>query len=150
MGWLDKAKGLLDSAKGELGKLMGAGTIDGVGAALALVGMANGQIKSEEEAALISEISASDALGKWAPEIVKAFQKHVQKLKSGSLASKAEVLTALNKVPAGSAAANVTIATCISIAGSDQDFDDEEKKVVKDIAGRINADITPYSDLFTA
>lgn len=146
MGWLDTAKKFMKDRQADIAKLMGAKTIDGVGAALALEGMANGQIKSEEEQAIMTEISSSDALSQWSVDIIAAFEKHVAKLKIGTLTAKMEVNNAIKGIPSGSLAAQVTVATCIAIGGSDGEFDEEEKKVVKNIAKMLN--VTEYLDQF--
>lgn len=150
MSWLDKAKSFLNDRKADIAKLMGAKTIDGVGAALAMVGMADGSIDPREEESIIAEIGSSDALKQWSPEIAAAFEKHVAKLKQGTMAARAEVNKAVQGIPKNSVAAEVTVATCIAVGGADNNFDPDEQAKTKLIASQLGVDLSQYSDLFTA
>lgn len=118
--------------------------IDGVGASLALVGMAK-QIEPEEKDELISEITSNASLSfrRWVPEIVRAFQKYAKKLKSGSPTSKEEVMNAIRKIPAGSAIAGITIATCICtcITGTGEGFDENECRAVAKLCKMLGGEI---------
>jgi len=144
--WLNIAKSKLTGFGKELGKFMGKSTIEGIGAAIAFVAIANGEVKQSEKDAFIREITSSDSLSGWAPDIVKAFERYIEILSTESaLLSETTIIDAVQKIPKDSLPASTAIAVCISVAGADGDFDNLEKKRVVRLSRLLNVDLSIFS-----
>lgn len=144
--WLSLAKSTISDFGSGISKLMGKSTIDGMGAAIAFVAIANGEVKQSEKEAFIKEITSSDSLKDWATDIAKAFEKYINMLNTQSkLVAETGVLSAVQKITKGSLEASTAIAVCISVAGADGEFDDEEKKRVVRLSRLLNVDLSIFS-----
>ena len=143
MGWLDKiadtAKSTLNLVQGEISKFMNKSTMEATMAATAMVCTANGEMKSEELAALHACLAQNEALKAFKPTDMQIiFQKYYDKFKGTmKIAAQAEVLGKLRSIDKGSEAAYALVGVCCEIANADGVFDDEEKKHVKRICESV-------------
>jgi len=76
---------------------MDANLIDGMGAAFAIVAMANGDVKRSEEEAMATSIKNSEIVSDYSTEIIAAFEQHLQNVKQGIL-GKEKAATAIRKM----------------------------------------------------
>ncbi|MBF6650073.1 tellurite resistance TerB family protein [Methylobacter sp. BlB1] len=107
----------------------------------ALVAMADGVITPEEKQKMIKFIEAHDALSIFTTiDVVNAFQTYVSQLQFDRDIGEAKAFEALKKMESNAAAARLILRMVISIAGSDGEFDDYEKKMAVRIAKELSLD----------
>ncbi|WP_027158825.1 tellurite resistance TerB family protein [Methylobacter luteus] len=107
----------------------------------ALVAMADGVITPEEKQKMIKFIEAHDALSIFTTiDVVNAFQTYVSQLQFDKDIGEAKAFEALKKMESNAAAARLILRMVISIAGSDGEFDDYEKKMAVRIAKELSLD----------
>jgi tellurite resistance protein TerB len=107
----------------------------------ALVAMADGVITPEEKQKMIKFIEAHDALSIFTTiDVVNAFQTYVSQLQFDKDIGEAKAFEALKKMESNTAAARLILRMVISIAGSDGEFDDYEKKMAVRIAKELSLD----------
>ncbi|MCI0654812.1 MAG: tellurite resistance TerB family protein [Methylococcaceae bacterium] len=104
----------------------------------ALISMADGEISSEEKKKMIQFIENHDALSVFAtPEVIKSFQGFVSQIEFDKDIGEAKAYEALRKLKSNDAASRLVMRMIISIAGSDGNFDDSEKRVARLIANEL-------------
>lgn len=107
----------------------------------ALIAMADGVISPEEKQKMIKFIEAHDALSVFTTmDVVNAFQTYVGQLQFDKDIGEAKAFEALKKMESNAAAARLIMRMVISIAGSDGDFDDYEKRMAVRIAKELSLD----------
>lgn len=107
----------------------------------ALIAMADGVISPEEKQKMIKFIEAHDALSVFTTmDVVNAFQTYVSQLQFDKDIGEAKAFEALKKMESNAAAARLIMRMVISIAGSDGDFDDYEKRMAVRIAKELSLD----------
>lgn len=148
MRFLDKvvgaAKDTIKAAEGAINKLMDASLIEATGAALARVTWANGEVKQEEEDAVVETIQNNDKIKDYAPEIVMSFEKHLNALNTTGMLGRVQANQAIQKIKGKKDAAMLLMATCCDIGAADGDFDDDEKKVVKEMCGLVGVNAADF------
>ncbi|MCL7422123.1 MAG: TerB family tellurite resistance protein [Methylobacter sp.] len=107
----------------------------------ALIAMADGVISPDEKQKMIKFIEAHDALSVFTTmDVVNAFQTYVSQLQFDKDIGEAKAFEALKKMESNAAAARLIMRMVISIAGSDGDFDDYEKRMAVRIAKELSLD----------
>ncbi|WP_036247390.1 tellurite resistance TerB family protein [Methylobacter sp. BBA5.1] len=107
----------------------------------ALIAMADGVISPDEKQKMIKFIEAHDALSVFTTmDVVNAFQTYVGQLQFDKDIGEAKAFEALKKMESNAAAARLIMRMVISIAGSDGDFDDYEKRMAVRIAKELSLD----------
>jgi len=113
----------------------------------ALVALANGVIKSEEEEAVADAIVTNKALSvfdpKWLQEI---FHQYCNEAKQGAI-SKANLRTVIIEIKEDGASARFLIDLGIEIGSSDGDFDENEKDVMKKACVWLGIDSNEFEAL---
>jgi tellurite resistance protein TerB len=111
----------------------------------ALIAMADGTITPEEKQKMIKFIESHDALSIFTTiDVVNAFQNFVGQLQFDKDIGEAKAFEALKKMQSNTAAARLIIRMVISIAGSDGNFDEHEKKMATRIAKELGLDPTEF------
>ncbi len=107
----------------------------------ALIAMADGTITPEEKQKMIKFIESHDALSIFTTmDVVNAFQNYVGQLQFDKDIGEAKAFEALKKMENNAAAARLIIRMVVSIAGSDGNFDEHEKKMASRIAKELGLD----------
>jgi tellurite resistance protein TerB len=107
----------------------------------ALIAMADGVITPEEKQKMIKFIESHDALSVFTTmDVVNAFQTYVNQLQFDKDIGEAKAFEALKKMESNVAAARLILRMVISIAGSDGDFDEHERKMAVRIAKELSLD----------
>ena len=111
----------------------------------ALIAMADGTITPEEKQKMIKFIESHDALSIFSTmDVVNAFQNFVGQLQFDKDIGEAKAFEALKKMESNAAAARLIIRMVVSIAGSDGNFDEHEKKMATRIAKELGLDPTEF------
>lgn len=107
----------------------------------ALIAMADGTITPEEKQKMIKFIESHDALSIFTTtDVINAFQNFVGQLQFDQDIGQAKAFEALKKMESNASAARLIIRMVISIAGSDGNFDEHEKKMAIRIAKELGLD----------
>ncbi|MDT8406023.1 MAG: tellurite resistance TerB family protein [Methylococcales bacterium] len=139
--FFDSLKSKASELKTEALKFKNKDFLNATMAGSALIAMADGVILPEEKQKMIKFIENHDALSIFTTtDVVNAFQTYVNQLQFDKDIGEAKAFEALNKMEKNSAAARLIVRMVISIAGSDGDFDDHEKKMAIHIANELGLD----------
>lgn len=112
----------------------------------ALIAMADGVITPEEKQKMIKFIENHDALSIFSTsDVVNSFQTHVNQLQFDKDIGEAKAFEALKKMASNVAGARLIIRMVISIASSDGDFDEHEKKMALRIAKELSLDASEFN-----
>jgi tellurite resistance protein TerB len=104
----------------------------------ALIAMADGSISSTEKQKMIKFIESNDALSIFTTsDVIKAFQDFVGQLEFDKDIGEAKAYQAIGKMKSNTEASRLLVRMIISIASSDGDFDDDEKKIAVKIAKEL-------------
>lgn len=137
MGFFDELKSraaqLQDSLNQEMSRYKNRALMEGILAGCALVSAADGSVSSEEKQKMLGFVRNSDALKVYPTnEVVDSFQRHLGKMEFDFTLGKAEAMAVIAKVK-NPAEARLLIRVCCAIGASDGHFDDQEKKVVREM-----------------
>lgn len=95
----------------------------------ALIAMADGSISSTEKQKMIKFIESNDVLSIFTTsDVIKAFQDFVGQLEFDKDIGEAKAYQAIGKMKSNTEASRLLVRMIISIASSDGDFDDDEKR----------------------
>ena len=104
----------------------------------ALIAMADGSISSTEKQKMIKFIESNDALSIFTTsDVIKAFQDFVGQLEFDKDIGEAKAYQAIGKMKSNTEASRLLVRMIISIASSDGDFDDDEKKIAVKITKEL-------------
>lgn len=104
----------------------------------ALIAMADGSISSTEKQKMIKFIESNDVLSIFTTsDVIKAFQDFVGQLEFDKDIGEAKAYQAIGKMKSNTEASRLLVRMIISIASSDGDFDDDEKKIAVKIAKEL-------------
>lgn len=107
----------------------------------ALVAAADGSVDAAERGKVATLISTNDVLANFAPEDLRArFEANCDKLAADFDLGKVELVKLVGKTAKKPAEARAVIQIGIIIGGADGDFDDQEKKVVRDACHAVGLD----------
>lgn len=113
--------------------------MEGTMAALALVSIANGEVKQEEKKKLLGFIKRDEALKVFkTKDLTDSFEKYIDELEFDKGIGEDTCMQAIRKATDDSDAARLLVRGCIAIAGADGDFDKSEVAVVKKICDALS------------
>ena len=143
MGFWDnlksKASQLTGDISGSMKKFKSKSLMEGIVAGCALVTVADGAVKPEEKAKMIGFMQINDALKVFdVKEIIDAFEKYIKNFDFDYAIGKGEVLKAVRKFKNNQDEAKLLVRVCCVIGSSDGDFDEAEKKAVREICAELN------------
>jgi len=144
--WLKKnvteAKATLNA---EINKFKSKDLLEAIVAASAMVAYADGQVSSEEKQKLMGYLRTSEQLKYFDQnDVIKIFQKYVEKYEFDAVIATGEVMAAVNKFK-GKPQAQLVVRVCCAIGASDGDFDETEKAVVRRMCSELALDPGAFS-----
>ena len=146
MGFLDKLKeGALEiqnQLSSQVKQFKNKNFANGTMAVCALVSAADGSIDADERRKTASFISSNDTLAVFdVSELQKTFNDYCDKLSKDFDFGKIDLLQVISKLKKSPAQARAAVQVAIIIGNADGNFDDDEKKIVREICRSL--DIEP-------
>jgi tellurite resistance protein TerB len=136
--FLSQLKSKANELKTEALKYKNKDFLNAAMAGSALIAMADGSISSTEKQKMIKFIESNDALSIFTTsDVIKAFQDFVGQLEFDKDIGEAKAYQAIGKMKSNTEASRLLVRMIISIASSDGDFDDDEKKIAVKIAKEL-------------
>ncbi|MDM8526195.1 tellurite resistance TerB family protein [Desulfococcaceae bacterium HSG8] len=141
MGVLDEVKkraaNLADGVKKFKNKKFMEATVAGC----AMVAFADGSVKPEEKAKMAGFIQRNDALKIFdMSDVITAFEKFVKGFEFDLQIGKAEALKVISKISKNPEEAKMLVRVCCAVGTADGDFDEGEKRIVREICQELNLD----------
>jgi tellurite resistance protein TerB len=126
-----------DAMSAEITKFKSKDLLEAVVAGCALVAHADGSVSSEEKQKMMGYLKTSDQMKVFdAGDIIKIFQKYVEKFEFDVAIGTGEVMQAVGKFR-GKPQAQLVIRVCCAIGAADGDFDEKEKVVVRRMCSEL-------------
>ncbi|MBF0308666.1 MAG: tellurite resistance TerB family protein [Magnetococcales bacterium] len=141
MGFFDdlknKAAQIQESLSTEMSRFKNKDLMEGILAGCALVASSDGSVSSQEKQKMLGFVRNSEALKVFdTNQVVDAFQRHVGKFEFDFELGKAEALKVVAKVSKADEA-RLLVRVCCAIGASDGNFDEQEKRVVREICREL-------------
>lgn len=112
--------------------------MDATVAGCAMVAFADGIVSPEEKTKMAGFIQRNEALKVFdMTEVVAAFEKFVQGFEFDAQIGKAEALRTISKLKKNSEEGRLLVRVCCAIGMADGNFDDDEKRVVREICHEL-------------
>jgi tellurite resistance protein TerB len=139
MEWLKAIRDdVRNSLVAEVKKFQNREFMEALLAGCALVALADGEIKPEEKRKMIAFIQRSEELKVWSTtEVVALFNKMVDLFEFDYEIGKIDALKFVAKLRTNEDAAKLMVRVCCIIGASDGNFDDDEKRVVREIISTL-------------
>lgn len=103
-----------------------------------LISMADGDVSSEEKQKMMRFIENYEALSVFSgKELIESFQNTMTQIEFDKDLGEAKAYDAIRKMKSNDAAARLIMRLTIAIAGADDNFDDDEKRVARKIATEL-------------
>lgn len=126
-----------DALNTEITKFKSKDLLDAVVAGCALVAYADGSVSSEEKQKMMGFLRTSDQLKVFdSAEVIKIFQKYVEKFEFDSVIGVGEVMQSVGKFR-GKPQAQLVIRICCAIGAADGDFDQNERTAVRRMCSEL-------------
>ena len=136
--FLSQLKSKANELKTEALKFKNKDFLNAAMAGSALIAMADGSISASEKQKMIKFIESNDALSIFTTsDVIKAFQDFVGQLEFDKDIGEAKAYQAIGKMKSNIEASRLLVRMIISIASSDGNFDDDEKKIAAKIAKEL-------------
>ncbi|MED1826075.1 tellurite resistance TerB family protein [Brevibacillus agri] len=134
--WLKSTRSTL---RDQVKKFQNRDFMDAVVAGCALVAASDGQIDSAEKQKMAAYINRSEELKVFnMNDVIARFNHFVSGFEFDHGVGKMEALKAIGKIRNNPEAARVLISVCCAIGAADGNFDEKEKKVVREICQTVN------------
>lgn len=115
-------------------------------AGCAMVAAADGSISAEEKRKMVGFINNNDALKVFeTSEAIKTFEKFADGFNFDPLIGKGECLKAISKLKKRPEEARLMILVCCAIGTADGNFDEDEKRAVREICSELGQDPKDFS-----
>lgn len=129
----------------EITKFKSRDFLEAVVAGCALVAYADGNVSSQEKQKMMGYLRASEQLKVYDQnDVIKLFQKYVEKFEFDSTIGTGEVMQAVGKFR-GKPQAQLIIRVCCAIGGADGDFDAQERAAVRKMASELGLNPADFS-----
>ncbi len=126
------------AVKSEIGRHTNRKFLAAMVAAAAYVAYADGECSSAEKQKLFAFVERSPELKVFnASEVIAGFKKNADNFEFDPAIGAAEALKAIGALKGDEAASRMLVRVCIMIGGSDGNFDDKEKGVVRAICKEL-------------
>ncbi|OPH60444.1 Tellurite resistance TerB [Paenibacillus ferrarius] len=141
--WFSSAKtGLTDQVK----KFQNKDFLDAVVAGCAIVAAADGSIGNEEKEKMVAYITRSEELKVFeVSNVIARFNHFAGSFEFSNIVGKQEALKVIAKFNNKPEVGRIIIAVCCAIGAADGDFDENEKRVVRDICATLNLNPGEFS-----
>jgi tellurite resistance protein TerB len=138
-GFISKLKEMLGQIVGEAKKFMTGDIFDAAMATVVMVGWADGSFDASEKLKALQFVQNHPTMAGHTPEAVKkAFEKYDGIFQLDTSMGRDEAMKAIAKIVAAPEEARILVVRVgILIGGADGDFDDNEKKVVREICNKL-------------
>lgn len=111
----------------------------------ALIALADGEISAPEKQKMVKFIETHEALSIFTTsDVIKAFQDFVSQIEFDKDIGDAKAYAALSKLKSNEEASRLVMRMILSIAASDGNFDDDEKRVAQKIARELNLNTSDF------
>lgn len=125
----------------EIGKFRNKAFMEATVSGCAIMAAVDGDISSEEKKKMIGFMERSEELKHFdLPEVITLFKKIVEEFEFDADIGKANALKTIAKVRSKPDQARVLVRVVCALAASDGNFDDDEKKVGREIALELGLD----------
>lgn len=136
--FLESLKEKSKEIKSDLLKYKNKDFMHAVAAGCAIVARADGSVDDKEKQEMAKFIEAYDALSVFKiNDIIQAFNDYLEQYSFSEAIGEAKTLEAIGKFRGKEQPARLLVRICIAIGASDGDFDDAEKKVVRNICNEL-------------
>ena len=144
--WLKKnVTDARDALSAEITRFKSKDMLEAVVAGCAMVAYADGNISSEEKQKMMGYLKRSDQLKVFNQnEVIKLFQKYVEKFEFDSAIGTGEVMEALHKFK-GKPQAQLLVRICCAIGASDGDFDQNERAIVRRMCSELGLNAADFN-----
>ncbi|MEC0232048.1 tellurite resistance TerB family protein [Paenibacillus alba] len=141
--WFSSAKtGLTDQVK----KFQNKDFLDAVVAGCAIVAAADGSIGNAEKEKMVAYITRSEELKVFeVSNVIARFNHFAGSFEFSNIVGKQEALKVIAKFNNKPEVGRIIIAVCCAIGAADGDFDENEKRVVRDICTTLNLNPGEFS-----
>ncbi len=127
-----------DALNAEITKFKSKDLLEAIVASSAMVAYADGHVSSDEKQKLMGYLRSSDQLKFFDQnDVIKTFQKYVEKFEFDATIATGEVMNAVTKFK-GKPEAQLVIRVCCAIGASDGDFDECERTVVRRMCSELD------------
>lgn len=143
MNWVkETSASLADDVK----KFKNKSFLEATVAGCAIVAAADGAISPEEKRKMVGFISQSEALKVFdVNEAIKLFEKYTSTYEFDAEVGKAQALKVIAQVKSKTDEARLLIRVCCAIGSADGNFDEHEKKAVRDICRELGQDPAEFN-----
>ena len=140
--WFNKQKGSIQES---VTRFKNKDFLDAVVAGCALVAAADGTIDASEKQKMVGFIERSDELKVFdIKEVIQRFNMFVDGFDFDHSIGTGEAMKAIAKIKSNPEASRLLIRVCCAIGMADGTFDDDEKKVVKEICTELKLDPSEF------
>lgn len=141
--WLNQQK---TSAQDSVTRFKNKDFLDAVVAGCALVAAADGEIEASEKQKMVGFIERSNELKVFdIKDAIKRFNGFTDSFDFDFVIGKGEAMKAIGKLKSNDEAARMLIRVCCAIGMADGDFDDDEKKMVKEICIELHLNPSDFN-----
>ncbi|AEA25765.1 tellurite resistance TerB family protein [Pseudonocardia benzenivorans] len=141
----ERAADMSATAKTQVGKFKNKDFANASMAVCALIAAADGTITSDEKAKTAGFITSNDVLSIFpAGELQERFTHYAGKLEADYDFGKVEAIQAISKLKGKPDAARAVIQVGIIIGGADGDFDEDEKRAVREACNAVGIAPTEF------
>ncbi|NAZ86263.1 tellurite resistance TerB family protein [Kineococcus indalonis] len=144
MGFLDRLKGRglpVDQLKSRVTQFRSKDFAEASMAACALIAAADGRIDPAERQKTAAFIGSHDVLAAFdAAQLRESFERYCGKLSSDRDFGRIEALQAVGKLRSKPDQARAVVQVGVLVGGADGDFDDDERRAVRDLCTAVGLD----------
>lgn len=135
----------LQFLKDEVTRFRNRDLMEGVVAGCLLVMTANGVLKAQEKQKMIDFFQATDDLKVFdIDHVIRVFEAYTEKFTADFAIGEAEVLQAVAKGGKDPEDARLLVRVCCAIGAADGQFEDAEKRVIRQICNELGLDASDF------
>ncbi|QVL47731.1 MAG: tellurite resistance TerB family protein [Thiocapsa sp.] len=144
-GMLGKLKEMGNGLKDDALKFKNRGFMEACTAGCAIIANADGVVKPEEKRKMMGFMGASDVLSLYdTTTVIASFEKHCAKYDFDAQIGEAEALKVVSTLKSKPAEARLLVRACCVIAGSDGNFDQDERAAVTRMCHELGLDASEF------
>jgi tellurite resistance protein TerB len=129
----------------EITKFKSKDLLEAIVAGCALVAYADGSVSSEEKQKMMGFLKSSEQLKVFeSGDVIKIFQKYVEKFEFDAAIGTGEVMVAVGKFR-GKEQAQLVVRVCCAIGASDGNFDPQEQAVVRRMCSELGLNPSDFN-----
>jgi tellurite resistance protein TerB len=141
MGFMDFVNDAKQKTVSSIGKFKNKDFLEAVVAGCAMVAAADGNIDSSEKSKMVGFINRNEALKIFdMGQVISRFTYYAEGYAFDFNVGKAECLKAISKVKKNPEEARILVSVCCAIGSADGDFDEDEKRVIREMCRELGLD----------